>query len=103
MGKNRNKTCFVPGCKTGYKSQSLYEKVSAFKVPREVLERKKWARNIPRDDRELQENDCVCEKHFVPKDIIKFIEINNVNIIKKVWNHSYSFLCFEGEISLSKT
>lgn len=80
MGKYRNKTCFVPGCKTGYKTQLPTEKISTFKAPRDILERGKWAKSIPRGDRVLQENDCVCEKHFHSEDVIKFIEINNVSI-----------------------
>lgn len=79
MGKSRNTTCFIPGCKTGYRGQCCEEKISTFKVPRDVLEREKWAKNIPRYDRVLQERDCVCEKHFYPEDVIKFIEVNNVS------------------------
>lgn len=75
MGKTRNSTCFVPGCRTGYKSQSAEEKCSTFKAPKDILLREKWAKSIPRDDRALQERDCVCEKHFHPEEIIKFIEI----------------------------
>lgn len=75
----RNKTCFVPGCKTGYKSQNSVEKLSTFKAPRDILEREKWAKSIPREDRVLQEMDVVCEKHFYPDYVIKFIEINNVS------------------------
>lgn len=59
MGKYRNKTCFVPGCKTGYKTQLPTEKISTFKAPRDILERGKWAKSIPRGDRVLQENDCL--------------------------------------------
>ncbi|KAL1509794.1 hypothetical protein ABEB36_004476 [Hypothenemus hampei] len=76
-----NNKCFVPGCKTGYKSQlNQLEKISIFKAPKDVIERKKWAKSISRPDRVLQEHDSVCEKHFYPEEVIKSIEINNVVI-----------------------
>lgn len=81
MGKHRNNHCFVPGCKTGYHSQQNKKKISSFKAPKDILERKKWAKIIGRKDRILQERDCVCEKHFHPADVIKVIIINNVRMI----------------------
>ncbi|XP_049272419.1 uncharacterized protein LOC125758823 [Rhipicephalus sanguineus] len=55
-------TCFVPGCKSGYKSCPA--RVSSFRTPKDALKREQWARNIKRGDKELT-NDCVvCERHF---------------------------------------
>ncbi|KAH7974388.1 hypothetical protein HPB49_014856 [Dermacentor silvarum] len=55
-------TCFVPGCKSGYKSCPA--RVSSFRAPKDALKREQWARNIKRGDKELT-NDCVVsERHF---------------------------------------
>ncbi|KAH7934003.1 hypothetical protein HPB49_020203 [Dermacentor silvarum] len=50
--------CFVPGCKSGYKS--CKEKLSLFGVPKEEQVFQQWQRNIPRVDRPLERNAAVC-------------------------------------------
>ncbi|KAH8042327.1 hypothetical protein HPB51_021938 [Rhipicephalus microplus] len=64
MGK-----CFVPFCKTGYKS--CKEKYSLFTPPNEPSRLEAWRRAIPRKDRVLQRTDRVCEKRFAPHFIMK--------------------------------
>lgn len=64
MGK-----CFVPFCKTGYKS--CKEKYSLFTPPHDPSRLEAWRRAIPRKDRVLQRTDRVCEKHFAPHFITK--------------------------------
>ncbi|KAH8031353.1 hypothetical protein HPB51_016411 [Rhipicephalus microplus] len=62
MPSSRASTCFVPGCKGGYRSCS--EKLSVFKAPKDLSRREQWARNIKRADKELTRDSVVCERHF---------------------------------------
>ncbi|XP_049522524.1 uncharacterized protein LOC125945020 [Dermacentor silvarum] len=62
MPSSRSSTCFVPGCKGGYRSCS--EKLSVFKAPKDLSRREQWARNIKRADKELTRDSVVCERHF---------------------------------------
>jgi len=57
--------CFVPGCKTGYKS--CKDKCSLFKPPSEPDELEKWRKAVPRADRIRSHKDRVCELHFAPE------------------------------------
>ncbi|CAN7939599.1 unnamed protein product [Ixodes hexagonus] len=58
----RNRTCFVPGCNSGYRS--CKEARSLFRVPLEFDRRETWSCNIKRGDRELHDGSVVCERHF---------------------------------------
>lgn len=61
----RNSHCFVPGCKTGYKSKvksGTVVKRSLFSPSTQNLAL--WNRAIPRADRKLSLKDRVCELHF---------------------------------------
>lgn len=60
----RDGTCFVPGCKSGYKS--CKEKYSIFRTPKDKEKLQEWARNIKRADKQLDEASVVCERHFEP-------------------------------------
>lgn len=73
----RNRTCFVPFCKTGYKKNT--SKLSMFKAPKDEKLRTIWAEKIGRSDRILREQDVVCERHFNECDLIKFLIINGVS------------------------
>ncbi|KAM7289595.1 hypothetical protein ISCGN_029724 [Ixodes scapularis] len=64
MGK-----CFVPNCKSGYKS--CKEKFSLFKPPVHAEKLAAWRRAIPREDRVLSLKDLVCERHFAPHFVVK--------------------------------
>ncbi|XP_077277436.1 uncharacterized protein LOC143905735, partial [Temnothorax americanus] len=61
-------TCAVPKCKSGYKSQK--EKLSMFKVPRNIEMRKKWEAAIP-GVVAFKETYFICEKHFEGHYIIR--------------------------------
>nr|XP_054933637.1 uncharacterized protein LOC129387908 isoform X1 [Dermacentor andersoni] len=61
--------CFVPYCRSGYKS--CKEKNSLFKPPQDDARLEAWRRAIPRKDRVLQRTDRVCERHFAPHFILK--------------------------------
>lgn len=60
--RKSNRSCFVPNCTTGYKSN--IEKKTLFNVPKNLEILEKWKTFIPRKDRVLGEYDVVCEKHF---------------------------------------
>ncbi|XP_023230172.1 zinc finger protein 43-like isoform X2 [Centruroides sculpturatus] len=60
-------TCFVPGCKSGYKSSN--EKRHFFRAPSDKI--KEWMRFIPRDDRMLTNKCYVCDVHFASRFILK--------------------------------
>ncbi|XP_067121275.1 uncharacterized protein [Centruroides vittatus] len=60
-------TCFVPGCKAGYKSSN--EKRHFFRVPSDKIE--KWMRCISRDDKKLTSKCYVCDVHFASRFILK--------------------------------
>uniref|UniRef100_T1IRB0 THAP-type domain-containing protein n=1 Tax=Strigamia maritima TaxID=126957 RepID=T1IRB0_STRMM len=63
------RTCFVPRCKSGYKT--CKEKWSLFNTPKDPEQRKMWKKLIGRKDRDLDYGDYVCERHFPPEQIIR--------------------------------
>ncbi|XP_077534882.1 uncharacterized protein LOC144146828 [Haemaphysalis longicornis] len=69
------RTCFVPGCTSGYKSCT--RKASLFRPPKDALKREQWARNIKGADKELSDNCGVCERHFEER----FIERSGQHVI----------------------
>ena len=56
--------CCIPGCKTGYQSNSNSPKYALFKFPTEAHLRKKWLTAIPRKDWSVSDSHRVCAKHF---------------------------------------
>lgn len=67
QNQKKNRACFVPLCKSGYRSTT--ERVSSFSVPKDEELFKKWQLSIGRTDRELTRRDTVCERHFLKSDI----------------------------------
>lgn len=69
MSKRRTDShCFAPGCRSGYPGAP---KASLFAAPREDDLRRKWERNLRRDDKPLTETSAVCEHHFEPRYILR--------------------------------
>ena len=62
------KTCYVVGCKSGYRS-CKEDGVSFFSPKAKSLAA--WRKIIPRKDLKLQTNHFVCQKHFNEEDIVK--------------------------------
>ncbi|KAH8035063.1 hypothetical protein HPB51_004304 [Rhipicephalus microplus] len=62
MPSSRSSTCFVTGCKGGYRPS--LEKLSVFKAPKNPSRRQQWAHDIQRADKELTTDSVVCERHF---------------------------------------
>ncbi|KAM7301545.1 uncharacterized protein ISCGN_017064 [Ixodes scapularis] len=58
----KGRTCYVPGCKSGYKSCTV--KASLFRPPKDAFRRVQWAQNIKRADKDLTSDCAVCERHF---------------------------------------
>ena len=65
MGGTR---CIAPKCNVGYDSNK--EKVHKFSVPKCPEKLKKWQRAIKRDDIVLKAGQVVCQRHFLPEDIV---------------------------------
>lgn len=60
--EQRCRTCFVQGCKSGYKS--CKETHSLFRAPVEPERLAAWSRNIRRRDRPLTHDCVICDRHF---------------------------------------
>ncbi|KAH8032040.1 hypothetical protein HPB51_022788 [Rhipicephalus microplus] len=58
----RQRTCYVPGCKSGYKS--CKESRSLFRAPIEPARLAAWSRKIRRKDRPLSHESVICDRHF---------------------------------------
>ncbi|XP_067133577.1 uncharacterized protein [Centruroides vittatus] len=67
--KSKSGTCFVPLCKTGYRS--CKEKKSLFLAPKDDNRRKDWEKLIRRSDLTLEPWHRVCELHFEEHFIIR--------------------------------
>jgi len=65
------RTCWVPGCSSGYRTSSDKNR-HLFTVP--VNKLKEWSRRIPREEH-LTSKHCVCDLHFEEKFIKKHDEI----------------------------
>lgn len=63
--------CYVPGCKSGYRSSKDPEKRHFFSAPKNEDLRSLWDKNIRRIDRELTPKSVVCDLHFCEEDIVK--------------------------------
>jgi THAP domain len=63
------RTCYVVGCKSGYKS--THEANLHFFRPKTKKVLLTWRKIIPRKDLQLQMKHSVCHKHFMEEDIIK--------------------------------
>ena len=53
--------CYVTGCNSNYKAD---DKVTAYRLPRNLEERDRWIKAIPRDNIPNTSNTVVCIKHF---------------------------------------
>ncbi|KAH7949513.1 hypothetical protein HPB49_011732 [Dermacentor silvarum] len=62
MRQCKERTCFVPLCRSGYRSNK--DRVPLFTAPSDATRLAEWARMIRRTDRKLTPTAVVCEKHF---------------------------------------
>jgi hypothetical protein len=79
------RTCFIPNCRTGYKSRKgeiILEKYSLFSVPKDDNLINMWKTAIPRSDRPLDNKSYVCERHFLPHEILDYCE-TFVGVVKR--------------------
>ncbi|KAG0416364.1 hypothetical protein HPB47_006467 [Ixodes persulcatus] len=74
--KQRAQHCFVPGCKSGYRSSE--QKRSLFSVPKDPAVFAQWQRNIPRADVSLSFTCAVCELHFEESCVERFYADSHV-------------------------
>ena len=62
--------CCVPGCRSGHYKKDGW-KNSLFKFPKDEAMKKKWLRNIKRDDFQPSKCSRICSLHFLPEFIKK--------------------------------
>lgn len=62
-------SCVVPGCTTGYGGVNP-EKKHFFSIPKDTERQALWKKAFQRDDKFVTTKAYVCEKHFVPDDIL---------------------------------
>lgn len=74
--KQRAQHCFVPGCKSGYRSSE--QKRSLFSVLKDPAVFAQWQRNIPRADVSLTFTCAVCELHFEESCVERFYADSHV-------------------------
>jgi hypothetical protein len=73
--------CFAPLCGSRHGKSP---KCHFFLAPKNHILLNQWRRAIPRKDQTLSEKDYLCDKHFLPEDIIRFEtvvvngEVNNL-------------------------
>jgi len=67
-------SCFVPGCRTAYRSCSV--KSNMFKAPSDPVQLEKWRGAITVADRTLTSDDYVCRLHFAPESIERSYDVN---------------------------
>ncbi|KYN17334.1 hypothetical protein ALC57_10377 [Trachymyrmex cornetzi] len=60
--------CIAPGCTSGYKSNP--EKIHFFTVPKDENMITLWQNAIRRKDFVIRAGQFLCEKHFLPEDIL---------------------------------
>ena len=68
MPRYSDHRCIVPNCNSGYYSNK--EEVHCFLVPFEEETLLVWEKAIPRKDFILKGGMIVCQKHFLPEDIV---------------------------------
>ncbi|KAM7311030.1 hypothetical protein ISCGN_007938 [Ixodes scapularis] len=73
---NRQRHCFVPGCRSGYvtphsKGQLRSQKLSLFAVPTDDNRFQAWQRALARFDKPLQKRCVLCELHFDNRFILR--------------------------------
>lgn len=61
-------TCYVPHCKTGYRSHKADKKIQLFKFPKDVVLHRKWISAIPRQGWTVNNSHRVCANHFYEND-----------------------------------
>jgi hypothetical protein len=54
-----------------------------FLAPKNDIALNDWRRAIPRKDQTFSEKDYLCEKHFMPQDIIRFesVVVNDISLL----------------------
>ena len=91
-------SCIVPNCKSGYSSQILNEneKIHFFSVPLGKENVEKWQKAILRKDFIVRSGQVVCQKHFLPEDIIWKREVKdadgNVMATVRIYEEKFKFI-----------
>ena len=62
--------CTIPGCKSGYATQSDGKKYMSFQLPKSEEMKEKWISRIYREDFIPTKNTIICSKHFLEEDFV---------------------------------
>ena len=62
--------CSIPGCKSGYATQSDGKKYMSFQLPKSEEMKEIWISKIYRDNFESSKNTIVCSRHFLEDDFV---------------------------------
>ncbi|XP_046384984.1 THAP domain-containing protein 2-like [Ischnura elegans] len=84
------RSCVAPGCTEGYGSKK--STFSFFSAPKDPVKRSKWQAAIPRVNFELKAGQVLCERHFMPHDIVrkKQLKDGNGKVVKEPLLDSYT-------------
>lgn len=80
--RSKERTCFVPFCTTGYRSNK--RRLSLFTAPADEARLAEWDRRIKRADRRLTPTAVVCEKHFDESFIERALTITVNGVVNKI-------------------
>lgn len=79
--------CIIPECASGY--DSTKETLHYFYVPKNEAAKKLWQTALERENFVIKPMQPVCEKHFLPEDILwSRITYNEEGIILSEVNHT---------------
>ena len=79
--------CSIPGCKSGYATQSDGKKYMSFQLPKSEEMKAIWISKIYRENFEPSKNTIVCSRHFLEDDFVPDCE----NLTTKVCSFQDSF------------
>ncbi|KAM7281357.1 uncharacterized protein ISCGN_006283 [Ixodes scapularis] len=78
----KERTCFVPLCTSGYRSNK--QQVSLFTAPADATRLAEWERAIKREDRRLTLASVVCEKHFEESCIERAFKVTVNGVVNEI-------------------
>lgn len=81
-GRYKDSCCFVPYCRSGYRSN--LQRASLFRAPRDPERLAEWEESIARPDKKLTSSAVVCERHFEESDIERTFKIVVNGVVNEI-------------------